>query len=124
MTGPAGPGGAAAEEAVAASATPDVGDVEARALARVEAASSVADLDAARQEFLGKRSPFSSLHRGLGALPVAERREVGRAIHEASARVEAAVAERRAVLEATERSRRLEAERLDVTEVVGRVERG
>ncbi len=102
----------------------DVAQVETLALGRVEAAASVADLDAARQEFLGKRSPFSSLHRGLGALPVEERREVGRAIHEASARVEAALAERRTALEATERAHRLEAERLDVTEVVGRVERG
>ena len=101
-----------------------VAEVEVQALARVEAAGSVAELDVARQEFLGKRSPFSALHRGLGSLPVEERREVGRAIHEATARVEAALAERRTALEATERARRLEAERLDVTEVVGRTERG
>ena len=123
MSGPAGPGRGAADEAVTVPVA-DVADVEARALARVATASSVADLDGVRQEFLGKRSPFSSLHRGLGALPVEERREVGRAIHEASARVEAALAGRRTALETGERARRLEAERLDVTEVVGRVERG
>ncbi|HEX2043334.1 MAG TPA: phenylalanine--tRNA ligase subunit alpha [Acidimicrobiales bacterium] len=103
---------------------PTVADIEKEALARVDGAASVADLDAVRQQFLGKRSPFAALHRGLGALAPEERREAGRSIHEAQARVEHALGARREALEATERARRLEAERLDVTEVVGRPTRG
>ena len=99
-------------------------DIEREALARVGAAASVADLDGVRQEFLGKRSPFAALHRGLGALPPADRREAGRAIHEAQARVEEALGGRRETLESSERARRLEAERLDLTEVVGRLTTG
>ena len=99
-------------------------EVEAEALARVAAAASVADLDAAAQAFLGKKSAFAALHRALGALAVDERRSQGRAIHEARTRVEEAVAARRQVLEAGERERRLEADRLDLTEVVGRPRRG
>jgi phenylalanyl-tRNA synthetase alpha chain len=78
--------------------------IETEAVARVVAATSLADLD--------------------GGLAVEERREQGRAIHEARSRVEEALTARRRTLEATERARRLDAERLDPTEVVGRPRRG
>ncbi|MEN3314745.1 MAG: phenylalanyl-tRNA synthetase alpha chain [Acidimicrobiaceae bacterium] len=100
------------------------GEIEAEALGRVSAATSVADLEAAQQEFLGKRSPFAALHRGLGGLDIEQRREQGRAIHEARSKVEEAVAERRRALEAAERAHRLAADRLDVTEIIGRPRRG
>jgi phenylalanyl-tRNA synthetase alpha chain len=103
---------------------PSVADIEARAHPRVAAATSVADLDAVHQEFLGKRSPFSALHRGLGSLPQEERRDAGRAIHEAQGRVEEALTGRRRELEGSERARRLEAERLDLTEALGHPSRG
>ncbi|MFN2606970.1 MAG: phenylalanine--tRNA ligase subunit alpha [Acidimicrobiales bacterium] len=112
-----------AEEAVT-STHPTVAGIEAEAVAGVEAATSVADLDAASTAYLGKKSPFAGLHRSLGRLAVEERREQGRAIHEAQARVEAMVAARRADLEAGERNRRLAAERLDLTELAGRFSRG
>ena len=99
-------------------------DVEHDALARLSSASSLADLDAVRQEFLGKRSAFAALHRSLGSLPAEDRRDVGRAVQESQARVEEALAARRAELEAVERRARLAAERLDPTEVVGRHRRG
>ncbi|MGI9021939.1 MAG: phenylalanine--tRNA ligase subunit alpha [Acidimicrobiales bacterium] len=106
------------------SAEPSLDDLEAETLARAGDAASVADLDATAQAFLGKKSPFAALHRGLGALDVDERRKQGRGIHEARTRVEAALADRRRALEADERALRLEAERLDLTEVVGRLSRG
>ena len=101
-----------------------VADIEGEALARVTAARSVADLDAVRQEFLGKRSPFAALHRGLGSLPADARKEAGREIHEARTRVADALGERLQTLESDERAARLEAERLDLTEVVGRPSSG
>jgi len=101
-----------------------VADLEGEALSRVTAARSVADLDAVRQAFLGKRSPFAALHRGLGSLPPDDRREAGRAIHEAQARLAEALDRRRDALGSSERATRLEAERLDLTEVVGQPSRG
>ncbi|MGI9033793.1 MAG: phenylalanine--tRNA ligase subunit alpha [Acidimicrobiales bacterium] len=103
---------------------PAIADIEAEALARVAGADSVADLDAAASAYLGKRSAFAGRHRSLGRLPADERREQGRAIHAAQSRVELAVAERRRALEAAERARRLDGERLDLTEVMGRFSRG
>ena len=101
-----------------------VADIESRALARVAAATSVTDLDATKQEFLGRRSPFSALHRALGSLAVEQRRAMGRAIHDAQGRVERAIDGRRHDLEAAERARRLRADRLDLTEILDRPSRG
>jgi len=101
-----------------------VADLEGEALSRVTAARSVADLDAVRQEFLGKRSPFAGLHRGLGSLPPEDRKEAGRTIREAQARLAEALDRRRDALGSSERATRLEAERLDLTEVVGQPSRG
>jgi phenylalanyl-tRNA synthetase alpha chain len=109
---------------VEAGSFPTVADIEAEALARVAAAETVADLDATTSAYLGKRSPFAGLHRSLGRLPPDERRYQGQAIHAAQSAVEEAAAARRQALQADERAQRLEAERLDLTEVVGRASRG
>ncbi len=99
--------------------------LEAEGLARVGAASSLDDLRAAEADLLkSKRSGVAALNARLGSLPVEERRETGRAINALRARLQAAVDTRRGVLEAAERARRLEAERLDLTEVVGSIPRG
>ncbi len=88
------------------------------ALVRVEAASSTAELRAAETELLGKRGPFAQFKAQLGALASpADKRDGGRALNEATQRVSAALAARRADLAAAERAIQLEAERLDLTEV-------
>ena len=94
------------------------------AVARVGAASSLDELKAVDGEVLGKRSPLSAQKASLKDLSPDERREVGRALNEARQRIEAAVADRRAVLEAAERALRLESERLDLTESTRRIRRG
>ena len=94
------------------------------ALARVAAAGTVDELRAVDADVLGRRSPLASAKSGLGSLAPEARREAGRALNEARSTVEAAVTERRAVLEAAERAARLEAERLDLTEVVPSRRRG
>ncbi len=94
------------------------------ALRRVEAAAGVADLDGAESALLGKRSALAALRQRLGALDPDERREAGRALNEARARVEEALAARRSELAAGARADRLEAERLDLTEVVPTRRRG
>jgi phenylalanyl-tRNA synthetase alpha chain len=95
--------------------------VEAEGLARVAAAGTLGELRTLEAELVGgKRSAIGSLNSRLGTLAVEERKEVGRAINAARSRVEAAVAERAEKLQADERVSRLEADRLDLTEVVGR----
>jgi phenylalanyl-tRNA synthetase alpha chain len=99
--------------------------VESEGLARVAAAGSVVELRAVEADLVGgRRSAIAALNARLGALPVERRKDAGRAINAARARVEAAIAERAEKLESGERAARVEAERLDLTEVVGRFSRG
>ncbi|MFN2503479.1 MAG: phenylalanine--tRNA ligase subunit alpha [Acidimicrobiales bacterium] len=93
-------------------------------LARVGAADSVEALAVVEQEILGRRSAWAAAKQQLGSLPVEERREAGRAVNDARQRLQAALDARRAALEAAERGRRLEEERLDLTEVSGGPDRG
>jgi phenylalanyl-tRNA synthetase alpha chain len=99
----------------------EVAAVEAEGLARVAAAGSVAELRLVEQELVGgKRSALAALNARLGKLEVEERKQAGRSINAARSRVEAAVAERAEKLTAAEREARIEAERLDLTEVIER----
>ena len=99
----------------------DVASVEAEGLARVAAAGSLAELRAVEAELVGgKRSALAALNSRLGQLPIEERKEAGRAINAARSRVEAAIAERGEKLAAGERQARVEAESLDLTEVLER----
>ena len=73
------------------------------------------DLETWRIAHLGRRSPLSQALRSLGALPEAERRQIGARANDIKARLEAALAERKQALEAAESARRLAAEAIDVT---------
>jgi phenylalanyl-tRNA synthetase alpha chain len=75
-------------------------------------------------DLLGRRSALADAKAALGALAPAQRRDAGRAVNEARTAIEAAVAARRTVLEAGARAAQLEAERLDLTEVVPSRRRG
>jgi len=94
------------------------------ALKRLAAVTSLEALQSLEPELTGKRAPFAKLKQRLGGLEPDERRRAGQALHEATRAVAAAVAERRAELDALARRRRLEEERLDLTEVVGRPQVG
>jgi phenylalanyl-tRNA synthetase alpha chain len=89
--------------------------VEAEALGRLEAAASVAEIEALEREVLGNASAVAEARRGLRSLPDAERRDVGRGINEVAARLGERLAARRAVVAAAEEAGRLERERLDIT---------
>jgi phenylalanyl-tRNA synthetase alpha chain len=104
----------------------EIGQALAEGLDAIAAATAVEALHAVETAVLGRRAPVVELRRSLAALDDEGRREVGRLLNEARDRLTAALEERRSVLAAAERVARLEAERLDLTEVeparrVGRV---
>ncbi len=87
----------------------------------VEAVAATTDLDELRareSELLGKKSQLTTLKSGLGRLEPDERRDAGARLNECRRQIEAAVSARRSELEAEARLERLEAERLDLTEVI------
>lgn len=94
------------------------------AVGRIALAGDPAEVRALEAELLGRRSRLASLRSGLGALAPEERKEAGRQLNAARARIEQALAARRAEVDEAERRLRLEAERLDLTEVVPDRHRG
>ncbi|MBW3580601.1 MAG: phenylalanine--tRNA ligase subunit alpha [Actinobacteria bacterium] len=92
-------------------------DLVADAVARVAAARDAAELRRLDVELLGRQSAMVAARAALASLPPEERRVAGRALNEARAAVEEALVARRRALEDEERSARLEAERMDLTEV-------
>ena len=93
-------------------------------LERLRAAATLDELRTAEHDLLGKRSPLAAFNQRLGAMAPEERREAGRRVNEARARLQAAADERRADLAEDDRRSRLEAERLDLTEVTPSPGRG
>ena len=93
----------------------DLSKLEAELSAAVAAASDVAALEAVRVTALGKSGSISDLLKTLGSMSPDERREQGPAINGLRDRVGAAIAERKAALEAAELDAKLAAERVDLT---------
>ncbi len=97
--------------------TTNLDSIESDALAAIAEADDSPSLAAAETATTGKSAPISEAQRGLGRLDPAERKEAGRNLNEVRNRIMAALAEKRQAIEAVERARQLEAERLDLTEV-------
>jgi phenylalanyl-tRNA synthetase alpha chain len=103
----------------------DIETARAAAVARVDAATSAADVRTLESELLGKKGQFAAFKLSLGALPtVSEKKAAGQALNTAVGGVSAALEARLAALAGAERHALLELERLDLTEVLSRPQRG
>jgi phenylalanyl-tRNA synthetase alpha chain len=102
----------------------DLPDLEADALRRLRDAPTLDDLTLLEPEVVGRASPLVELQKRLGTLAPDERKAAGQALNAARAVITAALAERRAVLAEADRAARLEAERLDLTEIPYSPQRG
>jgi len=89
--------------------------LEADLTAAIAAAPDLAALEAVRVAALGKSGAVSDLLKSLGAMSPDERREQGPLINGLRDRIQAAIAERKATLEAAELDARLAAERVDLS---------
>jgi phenylalanyl-tRNA synthetase alpha chain len=93
----------------------DPADLVARALGEVASSADLAELDAVRIRWLGKKGELTAALKSLGALPPTERPAAGEAINAAKARVQTALEARRVELEARQVDRELVGGRIDVT---------
>lgn len=96
----------------------DLADVAAKVAAEAAAAADLDQIDALERDALGKKGFVAEAKKGIGRLDPSERKDAGRAINDARDKVERAIAERRTALSSAARAVQLEAERLDLTEVV------
>ena len=85
------------------------------ALTAFAAASTMADLKAARIAHAGERAPLALANREIGALPPAARKDAGARVGRARAEIQRALADREAEIGAAELERTLAEERVDVT---------
>lgn len=91
-----------------------------QALAAIDAASSLADLKATREDHSGDRSPLALANREIGALPPAAKAEAGKRVGLARAKIRTAFEAKESVLQVEEQTAKLQAERVDVTVPVDR----
>jgi phenylalanyl-tRNA synthetase alpha chain len=89
--------------------------LEAAAQADLATVVDAASLEAVRVRYMGRKGPLATILRGLGDVDAAERPAAGKLANEVKRRLEAALEERQATLEAAARAAALAAERLDVT---------
>ncbi|MFP5225554.1 MAG: phenylalanine--tRNA ligase subunit alpha [Actinomycetota bacterium] len=83
--------------------------------AAITAATNLEGLDAARVRVLGRKAPLAGLNQSMGALKPDERREVGKALNQARARLESLFEERSADLAAKAEAAQLARDGLDLT---------
>ncbi len=84
-------------------------------LAAVEQADSLQTLDQVRVDYLGKKGLLTQQLKALGQLSAEERPAAGQKINDAKGRVQQALSERRATLEASAIDQKLASESIDVT---------
>ena len=88
------------------------------AVAAVDATGTVEDLRVLEAALLGKRSALTHARQRLGSLAPEERRLAGSALNEARQAVQEAVEARQQTLATAARRARIDAERMDLTEVL------
>ncbi|VTZ28362.1 phenylalanine tRNA synthetase, alpha subunit [Methylocella tundrae] len=93
----------------------DLNELQTTILAEIAAALDEAALDAVRVSALGKKGSISALLSGLGKMTPEARKSEGAAINSLKDNVNAALAERRAVLKEAALEARLKTETIDVT---------
>jgi len=95
------------------------------ALADIEGAHTLDDIAGLTARLLGKKGDLAQLKSGLGRLgSIDEKKAAGQAINDAVSAVASALDQRRGALAAAALAARVEAERLDLTEYVGKPTRG
>ena len=89
--------------------------LSAESIAAVGAAGDMAELDALRVKYLGKKGALTAILKQMGKLSAEERPAMGQLANSVRSELEAAFDARRAELEEAALEARLESEALDVT---------
>ena len=93
----------------------DVDKLASSAVTRIDDACTLADLDAVRVSYLGKKGELTALLKSLGKLDAADRPGAGALINEGKARVQSALDVRGKHLQQEQLNAALESEAVDVT---------
>ncbi len=89
--------------------------LKAKAIAELDSVVNLRELEEWRVRYLGRKGSLTSILRGLGALPLEERRAVGAAANEVKAALEISLEEKEKTLKEQDLAIALEQTRLDIT---------
>lgn len=84
-------------------------------LSEIEKVNSLTELNDLRVKYLGKKSEFTQILRGMGALSEAERPIIGNLVNEVKNELEQTIKEKETAIKAQEMQENLKKEKLDVT---------
>ena len=90
-------------------------ELKQEALAKIDAASSLKELQEVRVAYLGKKGPITEVLRGMGNLPPEERPVIGQYANEVRNEIAEQIERKQAELKELEIQKRLEEETIDVT---------
>lgn len=90
-------------------------ELKKEALAKIDAASSLKELQDVRVAYLGKKGPITEVLRGMGKLPPEERPIIGQYANEVRNEIAEHIENKQAELKELEIQKRLEEETIDVT---------
>ncbi|MEW4262209.1 phenylalanine--tRNA ligase subunit alpha [Priestia megaterium] len=90
-------------------------ELQQEAIAKVEAASALKELNDVRVAYLGKKGPITEVLRGMGKLSAEERPVMGALANEVREAIASKIEEKQTALEAAEVERKLTSETIDVT---------
>ena len=90
-------------------------ELESRSLARIGAAQTPEELEAVRVEVLGRKGALNEISKGMGKLPVEEKKTVGQALNTAKQKLEAACEARDREFATARLNQRLDSEWIDLT---------
>ncbi|MET3686718.1 phenylalanyl-tRNA synthetase alpha chain [Priestia megaterium] len=90
-------------------------ELQQEAIAKVEAASALKELNDVRVAYLGKKGPITEVLRGMGKLSPEERPVMGALANEVREAIASKIEEKQTALEAAEVERKLASETIDVT---------
>ncbi len=89
--------------------------LRAKAIAELGGVDNLTELEAWRIRYMGKKGSLTSILRGLGKLPLEERREIGAAANEIKALLESSLEQKEQTLKGAVLATTLEQGRIDVT---------
>ncbi|ADE71745.1 MULTISPECIES: phenylalanine--tRNA ligase subunit alpha [Priestia] len=90
-------------------------ELQQEAIAKVETASALKELNDVRVAYLGKKGPITEVLRGMGKLSAEERPVMGALANEVREAIASKIEEKQTALEAAEVERKLASETIDVT---------
>ena len=90
-------------------------EIKKEAIVKIEAATTMQELNELRAYYMGKKSPLAEIMKTLASATIEEKKTIGAASNKVKQEIELAIANKRVAIENAEINAQLEKEAIDVT---------